>query len=165
MTDVTPVGEAQFTATGQAFMFNFKSFSMNNLKQLLERAKMLFEQWFQNLKLKCGRWRVAQNVRRSLLGSAYVDLQLDHTRVWRWVDGAKGAEDLDYIPSVVDIYADLSRQTRQPMQPPTVAFTSCKQLSIPLKKAKREEERETTMYIEMLFVVESELSQALVEPT
>ena len=46
MTDVTPVGEPQFTATGQAFMFNFRSFFMNNPKQLIERAKMLFEQWF-----------------------------------------------------------------------------------------------------------------------
>jgi len=36
MTDVTPVGEAKFTATGQAFMFNFRSFSMNNPKPLLE---------------------------------------------------------------------------------------------------------------------------------
>jgi len=108
MTNVTPVGEAEFTATEHAFMFNFRSFSMNNPNQLIERTKMLFEQWFQNLKLKCGRWRVAQNVRRSLPGSAHVDLQLDHTRIWSGVDGAGDADDLDYIPSVADIYAKLS---------------------------------------------------------
>ena len=141
MTDVTPVGEAQFTATGQAIMFNFRSFSMNNLKQLIERAKMLFEQWFQILKLKCGKWRVAQNVRRSLLGSAYIDLQLDHTRVWSGVDGVGDASDLDYIPTVVDIYAEISSQTGCQMQPPLEALETCEQLRIPLTEAEREEER------------------------
>jgi len=70
MTDITPIGEAQFTATGQTFMFNFREFSANNPKKYMDKAKILFEQWFQNLKLKCGRWRVAHNVRRSLPGSA-----------------------------------------------------------------------------------------------
>lgn len=135
MTDITPVGEVEFTTTRQAFMFNFRSFSMNNPNQLIERTKMLFEQWFQNLKLKCGRWRVAQNVRRSLLGSAHVDLQLDHTRIWSGVDGARDADDLDYIPSVADIYAKLSQQTGHLMQPPMVAFSSYEQLSTLLTKA------------------------------
>ena len=93
-------------------------------------------------KLKCGRWRVAQNVRRSLPGSAYVDLQLDHIRIWSGVDCVGDADDLGYIPSVADIYAELSRQTGQPMQPPMVAFSSYEQLSIPLTEVEKEEERE-----------------------
>ena len=36
MTDVTPIDETQFTATGQPFMFNFRLFSMNNPKPVLE---------------------------------------------------------------------------------------------------------------------------------
>jgi len=138
---------------------------MNNPKPLLERAKIWFEQWFQNLKIKCGKWRVAQNVRRSLLGTAYVDLQLDHTRILSEADNAEDVEDLDYIPSIVDIYANFSRQIGQTMQPPAVAFISCEQLSIPLTDAEKEEERETTMYIEMFSVAESEHSQALVVQT
>ena len=66
---------------------------------------MLFEQWFQNLKLKCGRWRVAQNVRHSLPGSARVDLKLYHTIIWSGVDDTGDADDLDYILSVADIYS------------------------------------------------------------
>lgn len=99
---------------------------MNSLKPILEWSKLLFEQRFQNLKIKCGKWRVAQNVWRSLPSSAYVDLQLDHIRIWSGADNAKDAKDLNYIPSVVDIYADLSRQIGQAMQPPAVAFISCR---------------------------------------
>ena len=51
------------------------------------------------------------------------------------------------------------------MQPPTVAFVSYEQLSIPLTEAEREEERETTMYIEMFSVAKSRLSQVQVEST
>jgi len=156
MTNVTPVGETQFTATGQPFMLNFRSFSMNSPKPMLERSKILFELWFQNLKIKCRKWRVTQNVHRSLPGSAYVDLQLDHTRVWSGGEKSEDAADLDYIPTIVDIYADLSRQIGRAMQPPAVAFTRCEQLSIPLTDAEKEEERETTMYIEMFSVAESE---------
>ena len=36
MTDITLVGETQFTATRQSFVFNFRSFSMNNPKPILE---------------------------------------------------------------------------------------------------------------------------------
>ena len=73
MTDVTPVGDAQFTAVGQAFMYNFRLFSMTS-KQDPQAAEKYFENWFQNLKLKCGKWRVSQVVRRSLPASAQVDL-------------------------------------------------------------------------------------------
>lgn len=113
-------------------MFNFRSFSMNIPNLILELSKLLFEQWFQNLKIKCGKWRVAHNVQRSLRGSAYVDLQLDHTRIWSGEDNAEDPEDLKNTPLVVDIYVDLSRQIGQTMQPPAVAFISCEQLSIPL---------------------------------
>lgn len=163
MTDVTPVGEAEFTATGHAFMFNFRALSWKNPKSLIDRAKIFFEQWFQNLKLKCGRWRVAQNIRRSLPGSAHVDLQLDHTRVWSKIDGTQDASDLDYVPSTKDIYADLSWQTDHPMQPLMAALSSYDQVSTPLTEAEREEERELTMHIEMFSVAESGSSQVQAE--
>ena len=75
---------------------------------------------------------VSQNARRSLPGSVYVDLQLDHTRIWSGGEKAEDAADLDYIPSIVAIYADLSRQVRQVMQPLEVAFLQTEQLSVPL---------------------------------
>ena len=137
MTDITPVGEAQFTATDQPFMFNFRDFSMHN-KQVSGHPKQLFELWFQNLKVKCGKWRVPQYVRRSLPDSVQVDLQLDHTRVWSSVENAQEAVDLDYSPSVVAIYADLSRQVGQAMQPPTVAFLRTERISKPLTEAEKE---------------------------
>ena len=54
------------------------------------------------------------------------------------------------------------------MQPPTVAFIQSEQLSVPLTEAKKEEDMETTMYIEMFSMAESEQSkvtQTKVEPT
>ena len=51
------------------------------------------------------------------------------------------------------------------MQPPAVAFISYEQLSIPLTDAEREEERETTMYIEMFSMAELEHNLALVVQT
>lgn len=57
MTDVVLIGEAQFTATNQPLMLNFRTFSMHN-KHALRHPQQLFEFWFQNLKLKCGKWRV-----------------------------------------------------------------------------------------------------------
>ena len=83
------------------------------------------------------RWRVAQNVCRSLPGSAYVDLQLDHMRVWSGGEKVEDAANLDYIPSIVAIYADLSRQVGQAMQSPAVAFIQSEQLSVPLTGAEK----------------------------
>lgn len=137
ITDITPVREAEFMAIGQSFMFNFRSFLVNNPKKHMDKAKMLFEQWFQNLKVKCGRWRVAQNVQRSLPSGAYIDLQLDYTRVWSGVDEVGTASDLDYIPLVAEIYAELSSQTGCQIQPPSVALATCEQLSIPLTEEKK----------------------------
>lgn len=87
------------------------------------RPKQIFELWFQNLKLKCGKWWVPQLVRHSLPASVQVDLQLDHTRIWSRVENVPEAADLDYRPTVVAIYAELSRQVEHAMQPPEVAFS------------------------------------------
>lgn len=54
------------------------------------------------------------------------------------------------------------------MQPPTVAFLQTEQVSVPLTEAEKEEERETSMYIEMFSMAESEQSsvtQTQAEPT
>ena len=131
-------------------MFNFQIFSMHN-KHALRRPQQLFEIWFQNLKLKCGKWRVAQPVRRSLPDSVQVDLQLDHTRIWSGVEGVAEAADLDYNPTIIAIYAELSRQVGQVMQPPAVAFSRAERVSEPLTEAEQEEEWETSMYIEMFY--------------
>ena len=54
------------------------------------------------------------------------------------------------------------------MQPPAVAFIQSEQLSVPLTEAEKQEDRETTMYIEMFSMAESEQSkvtQTQAEPT
>jgi len=119
----------------------------------MHRPKQLFEMWFQNLKLKCGKWRVPQPVRRSLPDSVQVDLQLDHTRIWSGTDSAPEAVDLDYSPTVVAIYAELSRQLGQAMQPPEAALLETKRISEPLTEAEQEEAREMSMYVEMFFQI------------
>lgn len=74
-----------------------------------------------------------------------VDLQLDHTRIWSGVENAPKAADLDYNPTVVAIYAELSRQVGQAMQPPAVAFSRVEHISESLTEADQEEERKTSM--------------------
>lgn len=49
------------------------------------------------------------------------------------------------------------------MQPPMAALSSYDQVSTPLTEVEREEERELTMYIDMLSVADSGSSQVQVE--
>ena len=146
MTDVTPVGDPQFTAIGQPFMFNFRRFSMTSTQDP-QVAEKYFENWFQNLKLKCGKWRVPQVIRRSLPANVQVDLQLDHTKIWSGAEGTLDAEDLEYIPTVAALYAELSRQVGSTVQPPEEAFIQTDFVAEPLTEGEEEEAREMAMYV------------------
>ena len=87
--------------------------------------------------------------------------------VWSGVERTEEAADLDYSPSVVAIYEDLSRQVGHAMQPPTVAFLRIEQITEPLTEAKQEEDRETSMYIEMFSkadLAQSKVSETQVAP-
>ena len=70
----------------------------------LENDKVMLEKWLQTLKVQTTRWRVPQNIRRSLPKTAHIQLELDHTAVW-YMQGVKAAaKPLDYYPTVEDIF-------------------------------------------------------------
>ena len=89
-------------------MWRFKPFSQNGTLKELANGKVMLENWFQNLKIQTTRWRVPQNIRRSLPKIAHIQLELDHRTVW-YMQGAKEKEKpLDYYPTVEDIFRELA---------------------------------------------------------
>ena len=84
----------------------------------LENGKVLLENWFQTLKVQTTRWRVPQNIRRSLPKIAHIQLEFDHTTFW-YMQGAKAkAKRLDYYSTVDDIFQELARQSNTKLSIP-----------------------------------------------
>ena len=74
----------------------------------LAKGKVLLENWFQQLKVHTTRWRLPQNIQRSLPKTAHIQLELDHTAVW-YMQGAKEKEKtLDYYPTIEQIFLELA---------------------------------------------------------
>ena len=90
-------------------MWRFKPFAQTGTLKELENGKVLLENWFQQLKTQTTRWKVPQNIRRSMPKTTHIQLELDHTEVW-YMQGAKAkAKTLDYYPIVEEIFWELSR--------------------------------------------------------
>ena len=90
-------------------MWSFNAFSKDGNSQELEAAKVLLDNWFQDLKIKTTKWRVPQDIWRSLLPIAHILLELDRTAVWYMQGDVAKAKSLDSYPSVKDIFAEVSR--------------------------------------------------------
>ena len=76
------VEEKQFQELTKFHMWRFKPFSQKGTMKELANGKVLLENWLQQLKVYTTRWRVPQNIRRSLSKIAHIQLELDHTMVW-----------------------------------------------------------------------------------
>ena len=57
-----PVGDKQFQEPTRFHMWRFKPFTQTRTLKELENGKVLFENWFQQLKIQTTRWRVPQNI-------------------------------------------------------------------------------------------------------
>ena len=88
MYHLCPVGDKQCQEPRKYHMWRFKPFSHNGMLKELENGKVMLENWFQNLKLQTTRWRVPQNIRRSLPKISHIQLEIDHTAVW-YMQGQK----------------------------------------------------------------------------
>ena len=88
MYHLCPVGDKQFQEPCKYHMWRFKPFSHNGTLKELENGKVLLENCFQTLKVQTTRWRVPQNIRRSLPKTTHIQLELDHIAVWH-MQGAK----------------------------------------------------------------------------
>ena len=82
MYHLCPVGDKQFQEPTKFHMWRFKPFAQTGALKELANGKVLLENWFQNLKIQTTRWRVPQNIQRSLSKIAHIQLELDHTTVW-----------------------------------------------------------------------------------
>ena len=108
MYHLYPVEDKQFQEPHKYHTGRFKPFSQNGILKELENGKVMLEDWFQNLKLQTTRWRVPQNIQRSLLKIAHIQLKLDYTIFW-YMQGEKSiAKPLDYYPTVKEIFNELA---------------------------------------------------------
>jgi len=105
------------------------------------------ENWFQQLKLRTTRWRVPQNIRRHLPADSHIQLELDHTSVWSSNTQDSNARDLDYYPTVEQIFRELSRQTKTKIQIPEAAKQVDFSIVEPLTDQEKEEDYELHLYI------------------
>ena len=76
------VREKTFQEPMKFHMWRFKPFAQNGTIKELTKGKVLLKNWFQQLKVQTTRWRVPQNIRRSLPKTTHIQLELDHTVVW-----------------------------------------------------------------------------------
>ena len=76
-------------------MSRFKPFSQKGTLKELEYGKVLLENWLQQLKVYMTRWRVPQNIRRSIPTKSHIQLELDHTSVWYMQGDDSNAKALD----------------------------------------------------------------------
>ena len=111
MYHLFPVGDKQFEEPHKYHMWRFKPFSHNGTLKELANGKVLLENWFQTLKFQTTRWRVPQNIQRSLPKKTHIQLELDHTAVW-YMQGVKSKpKPLNYYPSFDEIFQELARQS------------------------------------------------------
>ena len=82
MYHIFPKGNPIFQEPTRFHMWRFKPFSQKGTLKELEDRKVLLENWLQQLKVRTTRWRVPQNIRRSLPKKSHIQLELDHTSLW-----------------------------------------------------------------------------------
>ena len=128
-------------------MWRFKPFSQNGTLKELENGKVMMENWFLTLKVYTTRWRVPQNIQRSLPKTSHIQLNLNHTTVW-YMHGAKAkAKPLDYYPSVDEIFQELARKSNTSLSIPARAKETNHPIEEALIDQGKEEDYELRLYI------------------
>ena len=113
----------------------------------MENGKVLLENWFQQLKIQTTRWRVPQNIRRSLPKTTHIHLELEHTAVW-YMQGAKAKEKtLDYCPIVEEIFRELARLSGTKLSVLEKAKEATLAIEEPLTDQEKEEYYELQLHI------------------
>ena len=128
-------------------MWRFKPFAQIGTMKELAKGKVLLENWFQHLKIQTTRWRVPQNIRRSLPKTAHIQLELGHTMIW-YMQGAKAkAKTLNYYPTVEEIFRELAQQSGTKLSIPAKAKETNLAIEEPLTNQEQEEDYEIQLYI------------------
>ena len=128
-------------------MWRSKPFDQTETLKELANGKVLLENWLQQLKVQTTRWRVPQNIRRSLPKTAHIQLELDHTSVW-YMQGAKAKpKTLNYYTIVEEIYHELARQSGTKLSIPAKAKEVTLAIEKPLTDQENEEDYELRLHI------------------
>ena len=147
MYHIFPEGSPIFQEPTRFYMWRFKPFSQRGTLQELESGMVPLENWLQQLKVRTTRWRVPQNIRRSLPTNSHIQLELDHTSVWYMQGCDSNAKALDYYPSVDQIFRELSRQAKTKIPVPASAKKSDFSIEESLTNQEKEEDYEINLYI------------------
>ena len=101
--------------------------------------------WLLQVKSACHKWRVPQNIRWALPLTCHIELGLDYTKLW-YADG-QVAElvDLPYYPSVEQIFAELSQQSRKITPIPSLVKEIQVDLLLPLTDSEKVEHHEAEL--------------------
>ena len=142
-----PIGDRQFLELTRFHMWHFKPFSMDGNSQELEGAKVLLENWFQNLKVLTSRWRVPQNIRRCIPLTTHIQLELDHIVVWYMKGVAVKDKHLDCYPTDEEIFKELSLQSNTKISIPAAAKKRNQPILEPLTDQEKEEYYEVHLHI------------------
>ena len=142
-----PEGSPVFREPTRFEMHCFKPFSQKGTLHELAQGKVFLETWFQQLKVWTTRWRVPQNIRRNLPADSHIQLALDHTSVWYMRGQDPKAKDLDYYPTVEQIFRELTRQAGTKVPIPEAATKVDFSTIEPLTDQEKEEDYELNLYI------------------
>ena len=137
---ICPEGDKIFQEPTKFYMWRFKAFSQKGTMKDLANGKVLLENWLQQLKVHTTRWRLPQNIRRSLPKKVHIQLELYHTTVWYMQGTKSNAKTLDYYPSVEAIFRELSRQERTKIPIPAKAKVMDFSIEEPLTDQEKEED-------------------------
>ena len=94
------------------------------------------------MKIQTNRWRVPQNIQRSVLKTTHIQLELDHIVVWYMQGEKEKAKPLDYYPTVEEIFRELARQSNTNLSIPTKAKEVNLAIEEPLIDHEKEEDYE-----------------------
>ena len=134
-----PIGDRQFLELTRFHMWHFKPFSMDGNSQELEAAKVLLENWFQNIKVLTSRWRVPQNIQICMPSTTHIQLELDHIVVWYMQGAAVKDKHLECYPIDEEIFKELSQQSSTKLSILAVANNTNQPILEPLTDHEKEE--------------------------
>ena len=101
--------------------------------------------WLLQVKFACHKWRVPQNIHRALPLTCHIELGLDYTKLWYVDSQAAELVDLPNYPSVEQIFAELTRQSRTITPIPSLAKEIQVNLLLPLTNGEKVEQHEAEL--------------------
>lgn len=148
MSRMSPVGHPDITNLSGPSMYNYSCFKIKAKDKGEPSPKEMFAMWLQQIKSAFHKWRVPQNIHRSLPPTCHIKLGLDYTKLW-YVDGhAVEPVELTYYPMVDQIFGELTQQSNTITPIPTEAREIQVDLLFPLIDGEKVEQHEAELQMQ-----------------